>query len=237
MPAELGRCGADDRSARSAVRASRGSAGPRPRAGAPARPCRFAPAAARGPAAASRRAAGRRRSARRNSEWSSSRPSLKRTCSTPASLSAATTIVPSARCDACTLLEPSVDPNRRAEDALGRRGRSRRRGPARGETQGVRPLRAELGADHPPECRSTLRRCCAASRRASRSAAASASSGSSSSSRSPGRRRPWSTSASPTRRSATGSSDNFFEALYPWPERITAVGHTELDRSQPRFRS
>jgi hypothetical protein len=27
-----------------------------------------------------------------------------------------------------------------------------------------------------------------------------------------------------------GSSDNFFEALYPWPERITAVGRTELDR-------
>jgi SAM-dependent methyltransferase len=26
------------------------------------------------------------------------------------------------------------------------------------------------------------------------------------------------------------STDNFFEALYPWPERITAVGHTELDR-------
>ena len=26
-----------------------------------------------------------------------------------------------------------------------------------------------------------------------------------------------------------GSSDNFFEALYPWPEGITAVGHTELD--------
>src|SRR4029079_17487062 len=26
-----------------------------------------------------------------------------------------------------------------------------------------------------------------------------------------------------------GSSDNFFEALYPWPERITAVRHTELD--------
>ena len=26
-----------------------------------------------------------------------------------------------------------------------------------------------------------------------------------------------------------GSSDNFFEARYPWPERITAVGHTELD--------
>ena len=27
-----------------------------------------------------------------------------------------------------------------------------------------------------------------------------------------------------------GSSDNFFEAMYPWPDRITAVGHTELDR-------
>jgi Methyltransferase domain len=27
-----------------------------------------------------------------------------------------------------------------------------------------------------------------------------------------------------------GSSDNFFEALYPWPERITAVGITDLDR-------
>src|SRR3954467_15039087 len=27
-----------------------------------------------------------------------------------------------------------------------------------------------------------------------------------------------------------GSSDNFFEALYPWPEQITGVGHTELDR-------
>jgi hypothetical protein len=26
-----------------------------------------------------------------------------------------------------------------------------------------------------------------------------------------------------------GSSDNFFEALYPWPERVTAVGATELD--------
>ena len=25
-----------------------------------------------------------------------------------------------------------------------------------------------------------------------------------------------------------GSTDNFFEALYPWPERITAVGVTEL---------
>src|SRR5215208_3036187 len=29
---------------------------------------------------------------------------------------------------------------------------------------------------------------------------------------------------------AIGSTDNFFEALYPWPERITAVGVTELDR-------
>jgi hypothetical protein len=26
-----------------------------------------------------------------------------------------------------------------------------------------------------------------------------------------------------------GSTDNFFEALYPWPDRITAVGATELD--------
>jgi hypothetical protein len=33
----------------------------------------------------------------------------------------------------------------------------------------------------------------------------------------------------------SGSSDNFFEALYPWPERITAVGHTELDRFAAAF--
>jgi hypothetical protein len=32
-----------------------------------------------------------------------------------------------------------------------------------------------------------------------------------------------------------GSSDNFFEALYPWPERITAVGHTDLARFQAAF--
>jgi SAM-dependent methyltransferase len=32
-----------------------------------------------------------------------------------------------------------------------------------------------------------------------------------------------------------GSSDNFFEALYPWPNRITAVGHTELDRFRAAF--
>jgi SAM-dependent methyltransferase len=32
-----------------------------------------------------------------------------------------------------------------------------------------------------------------------------------------------------------GSSDNFFEALYPWPARITAVGHTELDRFEAAF--
>jgi len=32
-----------------------------------------------------------------------------------------------------------------------------------------------------------------------------------------------------------GSSDNFFEALYPWPGRITAVGHTELDRFAAAF--
>ena len=52
---------------------------------------------------------------------------------------------------------------------------------------------------------------------------------------SPTRRRPLSTSASRMRRSATGSSDNFFEALYPWPERITAVGVTELDRFRAAF--
>src|SRR5436305_10341374 len=32
-----------------------------------------------------------------------------------------------------------------------------------------------------------------------------------------------------------GSSDNFFEALYPWPERITGVGHTELERFGAAF--
>jgi SAM-dependent methyltransferase len=32
-----------------------------------------------------------------------------------------------------------------------------------------------------------------------------------------------------------GSSDNFFEALYPWPGQITAVGHTALDRFQAAF--
>ncbi len=32
-----------------------------------------------------------------------------------------------------------------------------------------------------------------------------------------------------------GSSDNFFEALYPWPERVTAVGHTELARFAAAF--
>jgi SAM-dependent methyltransferase len=32
-----------------------------------------------------------------------------------------------------------------------------------------------------------------------------------------------------------GTSDNFFEALYPWPERITAVGPTELDRFAAAF--
>jgi len=26
-----------------------------------------------------------------------------------------------------------------------------------------------------------------------------------------------------------GSTDNFFEAHYPWPEQLTGVGHTELD--------
>jgi hypothetical protein len=32
-----------------------------------------------------------------------------------------------------------------------------------------------------------------------------------------------------------GSTDNFFEALYPWPERITGVGRTELDRFSAAF--
>jgi SAM-dependent methyltransferase len=32
-----------------------------------------------------------------------------------------------------------------------------------------------------------------------------------------------------------GSSDNFFESLYPWPGQITAVGHTELDRFEAAF--
>jgi hypothetical protein len=31
------------------------------------------------------------------------------------------------------------------------------------------------------------------------------------------------------------SSDNFFEALYPWPKQITAVGHTSLDRFTAAF--
>lgn len=32
-----------------------------------------------------------------------------------------------------------------------------------------------------------------------------------------------------------GSTDNFFEALYPWPERITAVGNTSLARFAAAF--
>jgi Methyltransferase domain len=32
-----------------------------------------------------------------------------------------------------------------------------------------------------------------------------------------------------------GSTDNFFEARYPWPARITAVGLTELDRFAAAF--
>ena len=32
-----------------------------------------------------------------------------------------------------------------------------------------------------------------------------------------------------------GSTDNFFEALYPWPEQITGVGHTELKRFAAAF--
>jgi Methyltransferase domain len=33
----------------------------------------------------------------------------------------------------------------------------------------------------------------------------------------------------------SGSSDNFFEARYPWPARITAVGNTGLDRFAAAF--
>ncbi len=36
-------------------------------------------------------------------------------------------------------------------------------------------------------------------------------------------------------RFGAGSTDNFFEALYPWPEQITGVGHTELDRFAAAF--
>jgi SAM-dependent methyltransferase len=32
-----------------------------------------------------------------------------------------------------------------------------------------------------------------------------------------------------------GSTDNFFEALYPWPEQVTAVGHTSLERFTAAF--
>src|ERR1700761_7802248 len=32
-----------------------------------------------------------------------------------------------------------------------------------------------------------------------------------------------------------GSTDNFFEARYPWPDRITAVGPTGLDRFAAAF--
>ena len=32
-----------------------------------------------------------------------------------------------------------------------------------------------------------------------------------------------------------GSTDNFFEALYPWPERITGVGHTDLSHFSAAF--
>jgi SAM-dependent methyltransferase len=32
-----------------------------------------------------------------------------------------------------------------------------------------------------------------------------------------------------------GSSDNFFEAMYPWPERVTGVGPTELDAFAAAF--
>ena len=33
----------------------------------------------------------------------------------------------------------------------------------------------------------------------------------------------------------SGSTDNFFEAMYPWPGRITAVGNTGLERFRHAF--
>src|SRR6478672_8122776 len=33
----------------------------------------------------------------------------------------------------------------------------------------------------------------------------------------------------------SGSTDNFFEALYPWPHQVTAVGNTGLDRFRAAF--
>ena len=33
----------------------------------------------------------------------------------------------------------------------------------------------------------------------------------------------------------TYGTDNFLEAMYPWPERITGVGHTELERFTAAF--
>ena len=76
----------------------------------------------------------------------------------------------------------------------------------------------------------TLRRCSAASRLACRCGAASGSCASSSSSSAPGRDTTVVDVGVTDAPFGDGSSDNFFEALYPWPERITAVGHTELDR-------
>jgi SAM-dependent methyltransferase len=32
-----------------------------------------------------------------------------------------------------------------------------------------------------------------------------------------------------------GSTDNFFEALYPWPQQVTAVGNTSLERFSTAF--
>jgi SAM-dependent methyltransferase len=32
-----------------------------------------------------------------------------------------------------------------------------------------------------------------------------------------------------------GSTDNFFEALYPWPQQVTAVGNTGLERFSAAF--
>ena len=135
-------------------------------------------------------------------------------------------------------LEAVVDTHGRAVAAVGDDA-GRVRGMAPRHAEGVRPQRAELGADgHPPSVgrvqgysHPMLRR--VASRVSMRS-----------------RRRkldlllelfqpgPETTVIDVGVTDAPfggGSSDNFFEALYPWPDRITAVGHTELDRFTAAF--
>ena len=74
---------------------------------------------------------------RRNSEWSSSIPSTKRTCSTPASLCARTWIEPSGVCQACTCSSPAPPASWRSGSRRGR-AESRRRRAGRGGTSTAR---------------------------------------------------------------------------------------------------